>query len=122
MDEIEKLVELSVLRVLGFVTLGIGTLMLGLSYDLPFALETGAVLTLLVAGILFLFSCAAPYRDVKRTDAWVSVKKELMHLPRDRIQQLLGHELQKIYLRYSKRAGILGAAFLSVAFALRLVA
>ena len=119
MDQIEKLVELSVLRALGFVTLGIGLLMLGLSYNILFALEIGGLLTLVVAGALFLFGWAAPFRDLRRTDVWIAVKPELEHLPRGRAQQLLGNMLQEIYMRYAKRAGCLGMGFLVVDLALR---
>lgn len=122
MEQIEKLAEMAVLRILGFVTLGIGMLMLGLSFDLRLAFEAGGVLTLLTGGALFLFGQAAPMRDVRKTDAWIMVKADLQHLPRERAQQLLSEILREVYLRYSKRALVLGALMMAFALLLRFLA
>jgi hypothetical protein len=122
MDQIEKLAEMAVLRILGFVTLAIGVMMLGLSFDLRLAFEAGGVLTLLTGGALFLFGQAAPMRDVRKTDAWIMVKADLQHLPRERAQQLLSEILREVYLRYSKRALVLGALMMAFALLLRFLA
>jgi hypothetical protein len=121
MEQIEKLAELAVLRVLGFVTLAVGVLMLGLSYDLRLAFEVGGVLTLITGGILFLCAQAAPQRDVRKTQAWIMVKADLSHLPRDRVQQMLSEILRQVYLRYAKRAFWMAGGMIAVSLGLRLV-
>ena len=48
MDEIRNAAEVSVSRACGFAALGISVVVLALSYDLPMALQAGAVLTMML--------------------------------------------------------------------------
>jgi hypothetical protein len=69
MEELRVYADIAIRRACGFAGLAIGTVMLSLSFDLPLACRTGAVLTALMCGLLALLAWRAP-RDVRRTEFW----------------------------------------------------
>ncbi len=66
---IERAAELSVLRAVGFATLAILLVSLGLAPWPPVALYAAAGSTLMMAGVLELKARHAPYRPYRRTEA-----------------------------------------------------
>jgi hypothetical protein len=70
MHEIPFCIDLSIRRACGFVALAIGTVMLALSFDMPLALRSGAVMTAALCGVLLLLAWRSSRRDVRRTEFW----------------------------------------------------
>jgi hypothetical protein len=70
MEMIRTLADHSIRRALSFVALGVVTLMLALSYDLPLALRTGGNLLGLACLSLLLSAWRTPYRNVRRSELW----------------------------------------------------
>jgi len=70
MDHIRTLADLSIRRACGFVGLGIGTVMLALSYDIELAFRSGAVLMSLVCAVVCVVAWRCPRRDVRATELW----------------------------------------------------
>ncbi|MBR0683427.1 hypothetical protein GXW74_23275 [Roseomonas eburnea] len=81
MEILRTFADISIRRACGFAALGIGTVMLALSYDLALALRSGAVLTSLTFGVIWLCAWRAPHWDVRRTELWSMVVAEGLHLP-----------------------------------------
>jgi hypothetical protein len=70
MHEIPLCIDLSIRRACGFVALGIGTVMLALSFDMPLALRSGAAMMGAMCGVLLLIAWRSSRRDVRRTEFW----------------------------------------------------
>ena len=104
MDRIEACARMSILKALGFVAMGVGTLMVGLSYDMALALTAGAYLMGLTAIILALKGGRAARRDYRRTETWLLLERR-HGLPEDRAQRVIGGILRELYLRYARISG-----------------
>ena len=101
MERIERLAELSILRGLGFVGLGIGTVMLGLSFDAALCFQTGAILAVMTAVVLAFRAWEAPFRSVKDTEVYLMVDGNFGLSP-DRVQAQVGGLLRRLYIRYAR--------------------
>ena len=101
MDRIRYFAELSVLRALGFTGLGLGTLMLGLSFDPTLALKTAAVIMAITGLVLVIKSHNAVHRNYRRTELWILLGREI-EFPEHRAQQILGTVLKDTYARYAR--------------------
>jgi hypothetical protein len=94
MDRIEYLADITVRRGCAFAVLAIGTVMLGLSYDLLLCLKSGAILQALHGSVL----------GHRSTELWVLLNKGADLPPNYPPEQLL-EVLRKTYLRYAEFAG-----------------
>ena len=81
MEKIRQIAVLSVRRACGFGALGIAMIMWGLIYDPVLAFQSGAVLTAIVAVILYYRAMQAPQRDHTQTEVWLLLDKELRPPP-----------------------------------------
>jgi uncharacterized membrane protein len=102
--------DVSIRRALGFAGLGIGLVMLSLSFDLPLALRCGADLAAMVAVVLFLVAWRTPHRDLRHSEPWVMLndlvpdfvngfsKAELMRRLKETLRQRLIWHAERIGL------------------------
>jgi len=101
LELVRQCAEVSVRRGLGFALLAIGCIVVGFSWDITLALETGAGSTLLLCAILFFRALDAPTRDYRKTETWILLDKRVK-LPPDRMQKTIGTILQDLYRRYAE--------------------
>ena len=100
-DRIRVCAETSVRRATAFALLGVGTMMIGVSYNMEMALKTGAGLLAIIAVILGFRSLMAMTADYRKTETWMLLDKS-HPLPADRLQRVIGETLRDIYRRYAK--------------------
>lgn len=116
MDRIEYLADLTVKRGCGFALLAIGTVMLGLSYDLLLCFKSGAILGALHGSVLGVFAYNAPRWNHRSTELWTLLNKGA-DLPPDYPPELLLEVLRKTYTRYAEYSGVI-ALMLSIGAAI----
>lgn len=116
MDRIEYLADFAVKRGCAFALLAIGTVMLGLSYDLMLCFKSGAILQALHGSVLGIFAYNAPSWNHRSTELWTLLNKGA-DLPPGYPPELLLEVLRKTYTRYAEYSGII-ALLLSVAAAI----
>jgi hypothetical protein len=121
MEKVEQLALISVSRAVGFATLAIGILMLGLSADLPNCLKAGGILTLITSLVLLMKGLRAPQRDYRRTEVWIMMN------PNDRpsaavAQGVIGKALKRTYLTFALHLAAVSGGLLLLATAFSLSA
>lgn len=116
MDRIEYLADFAVKRGCAFALLAIGTVMLGLSYDLMLCFKSGAILQALHGSALAILAYKAPSWNHRSTELWTLLNKGA-DLPPGYPPELLLEVLRKTYTRYAEYSGIV-ALLLSVAAAI----
>ena len=119
MERIHHCARLVLLRALGFSTLAIGTLMVGLSWDLGLSLAVGATLTALLAVLLLYKGLAAPAADYRRTELWLLLDGR-HGLAEDRAQAVIGGLLGRLYRQCAEYALIAAVALWLLSIAVRL--
>lgn len=110
MERIRYLAEVSVKRAIAFASLGIGMIILGLSYDPVVALKAGALMLTLTSAVLFYKGVAAPRRSVKRTELWILLDRRVS-LPDAHMQRVLSQVLRETYFRYAEGTGMAAIGF-----------
>jgi hypothetical protein len=110
-ERIEHLAHLSVARGCGFAALGILTFFIGMSADVPNALRSAGLLSLLVTAVLLLKAGVAHRQPYRRTEVWVMLKPA--ERPASAVAQVvIGNVLREAYLRFARQAAILALLFL----------
>jgi len=113
MEILRTLADLSIRRACGFAALGIGTVMLGLSYDLVLSFRSGAILTSIVCGVIWLRAWISPWRDIRDTEMWMLLAHERRHLTRGpdagRVAEAAGAVLRERLIWHAERVAL--AAF-----------
>jgi hypothetical protein len=114
MELLPILADLTIRRACGFAALGIGTVMLALSFDLPLALRSGAVLTSIACGVLWLMAWSLPWRDIRQTEMWSLLVAERRHLTRGaeagRLQAMAAQVLRERLVWHAERVAIAALA------------
>lgn len=125
MDLMELVADRSIRRALGFAGLGIGMVMLSLSFDLPLALRCGADLSALAAVVLLVMAWRAPHRDIRHSEVWIMlndlVPEAVTTASRTEVQRRLKQALQRRLLWHAERAGVLALALWSLMLVAMLV-
>lgn len=85
MNKIEQLAYVSIARGFGFMLLGIGTFMVGLSSDFAVALRAGGYMCLLMCFVLMLMGWGATLKPYNRTELWLLL--EPMERPQAAVAQ-----------------------------------
>jgi hypothetical protein len=119
MDRIHHCARLVLLRAIGFATLAIGTLMVGLSWNAALALAAGATLAALVGVVLLYKAYAAPRTDYRRTELWLLLDRR-HDLAEERAQEIIGGLLGRLYRRYAEYALAAAAGLWLLSVAARL--
>ena len=101
MSEVERAVEQSVARGVGFGALAIALVVAGLAGYPQLALRSGAVLALLMWAILRLKALRAPRRPYKRTEVWLLLDPRPAW-PAEVAQRLIGEALRRTLERYAR--------------------
>lgn len=119
MDRIRYFAEVSVQRALGFTSIGLATLLLGLSFDPRLALQVVAAILGFTGVVLIVKSLTALHRNYRRTEVWILLGRTI-EFPEHRAQQIIGSVLKDTYSRYARLvlAGAFVAWFLSVLYGL----
>lgn len=114
MDILQTLADISIRRACGFAALGIATVMLGLSYDLVLSFRSGAILTSIACGVIWLLAWWSPRRDVRQTELWSMLAAERFHLTRGpdapRIAALAGRILHERLVWHGERVALVALA------------
>lgn len=121
MAALRQLADLSIRRGLGFVGLGIGTIMLSFSYDPLLALYSAATLLALTCLGLAWQAWRAPYRDVRHGELWTMLPETsaafARRLPRPDAQALLSAVVRSRMLWHADRIGLAAVMVASCGFA-----
>ena len=124
-DSIRAIADHPIRRACGFAGLATGLVLVALSFDLPLACRTSAVMLAAVWAALWAAALRAPRRDVRRTEFWALLHQSgteqaawLLALPAERRQALLGTLLQERLLWHADRAGLAALALGAAGFAL----
>jgi hypothetical protein len=114
MDPLEFVTDRSIRRALGFAGLGIGLVMLSLSYDLPLAFRSGADLAALVAVTLLVMAWRTPGRDMRHSEPLMMLQElapeAVQGMPRAEVQRRLKEVLRRRLLWHAERIGLLAVA------------
>lgn len=109
MDAVRDLADLSIRKACGFAGLGIGVVMLALSYNLPLALRSGAVLAALLCLGLLLAAWRAPRQNMRYSELWYLLPGTdaafARRLPRPEAQALLAGILRARLVWHAERIG-----------------
>jgi len=117
---ITAMADLSIRRACGFAALAIGTVMASLSFDAVLSLRSGAILTALVAVVLWFLAQGARRRNVRRTELWTLLGGQAP-VPPARTQQVLGNVLRDRYLWHATVAAVIAVGFWAIAGLLALL-
>ncbi|HEV7266944.1 MAG TPA: hypothetical protein VGN83_18825 [Falsiroseomonas sp.] len=111
MDPLEIVTDRCIRRGLGFAGLGVGMVMLALSFDLPLALRSGASLVALAAVAMLLGAWHAPRRDMRHSEVWLTLNDMVPELvrrqPKQMVQQHLQHMMRRRLVWHAERVGLL---------------
>jgi len=120
MDSLPNLADFSIRRACAFAALGIGTVMLALSFDLVLALRCGGALTGLLSLALAANAWRAHRKDMRRTELWSllagRVGERVHRLPRAEAQALLAGVLRERLLWHADRFAVVALAIWVPAF------
>jgi hypothetical protein len=117
MNRLRHYAELSIRRACGFGFVAIGTMMVGMAWDVPLAVKSGAVLTAFMAGFLWWKAQQAPTRNYRHTEVFLMMDRR-HDFPEARAQQVFGGVLRDTYLRHATFIAGISALMWLVYFAL----
>lgn len=113
MEILHQLADTSIRRACGFAALGIGMVMLGLSYDLVLAFRSGAILTSMVLVVIWAFVLWSPRRDIRGTEMWSMLTHERRYLTRGpeapRVRALAGQVMRDRLVWHGERIALAAA-------------
>jgi hypothetical protein len=123
MDPLEAVSDRCIRRALGFAGLAVGLVMMALSFDLALALRSGADLVALTAVALVVGAWRAPRRDMRHSEAWMTLR----HLAPEWVEQRSRQELQarlrqawrRRLLWHAERLALLALLFWGLALGVR---
>lgn len=125
METMQTLADHSIRRALSFAGLGVVTLMLALSYDLPLALRTGGnILALVCLGLLWA-AWRTPRRNLRRSELWSLLLEHasalVQTLPAAEAQRLMARTLRQRLVWHAEQVGAVALALWVLALLLSLV-
>ena len=120
MRDLEQVAVQSVARGVGFGTLAISLVVVGLAGYPTLALKSGAALTLLMWAILRLKALRAPRQPYKRTEVWLMLEPR-PDWPAEIAQRLIGGALQRTLARFARPVLAVALASWCVSLALPLL-
>jgi hypothetical protein len=117
MEKIREVAVFCVGRAVFFGSLAIGCVMVGFSFNPVSAFRSGAMLTLLMAGILVWKAAAAQSQNPKRTEVWLYLD-EKTRPPDAHIHFMFATVLREVYARFARIALCFAFGFFAVSVAL----
>jgi hypothetical protein len=109
MDRIRYFADVSIRRACGFGFIAIGTAMVGMAWDIPLAIKSGAIGVTFMTALLLWKAHAAPARNYRDTEVYLMMDRR-HDFPESRAQQVFGNVLRERYLRHA--TVVAGAAVL----------
>jgi hypothetical protein len=100
MNRVRHFAEVSIRRACGFGFVAIGTMMVGMAWDIPLAVKSGAVLVSFMAAVLWWKAHQAPTRNYRDTEVFLLMDRR-HDFPEARAQQVFGSVLRDCYLRHA---------------------
>lgn len=119
MEIVRKLAVMCVARAVGFGALAIGCIMFSFAFDPPTSFKSGAILTLLMSGILLLKAQYVLYQQPRHTEVWLYLDEQMRPRDKEAVARY-ANVLRDVYLRFSR--GTLAAACAMFAVSLLLMA
>ncbi|MDZ4791261.1 MAG: hypothetical protein SGJ17_08650 [Hyphomicrobiales bacterium] len=120
MQRLDEVAAYSVARGCGFAGLAIGTMMVGLSGDMPNALKAGGILTLLIVAVLLLKALNANKQPYKLTELWIMLEPD-ERPPQTMAQGIVSSALRRAYLRFARQYAFIAGAMLLGSLVLKLI-
>lgn len=108
MEKIREIAVFCVGRAVFFGSLAIGCVMIGFSFSPVSAFRSGAVLTLMMAGVLLWKAMGARSQNPKRTELWLYLD-EKARPPEAQAQFIVASVMRDVYAKFAQAA--LGVAF-----------
>jgi hypothetical protein len=122
LDPLELASDQCIRRALAFVGLAVGMVMLALSFDLPLALRSGASMAALAAVTMLLAAWRVPYRNIRRSEAWITLSDLVPELVRGQSRQDVARRLAETMRRrlvwHAERVGVLAIGLWALALVL----
>lgn len=100
MDRIRHFADISIRRACGFGFIAIVTAMVGMAWDVPLAVKSGAILVSFMASVLWWKAHAAPTKNYRDTEVFLLMNSR-HDFPEARAQQVFGNVLRECYLRHA---------------------
>lgn len=115
---LERLADIAVARGVGFASLAILMVVLGLMGDLRLSLQSGAALFALSAAVLMLKARLAPTRPYRRTELWLMLETP-PEAPAPVLQRMFGQAMRAAFERWTRRTALAAVAFWLASLAVR---
>lgn len=119
LERIESAAQVSVARACGFASIGIVTLMLGMSSTPALCFKAGGLLVLLTSAVLILKGVGVAVQPYKSTEVWLMLRQE-DRPSADIAQRIISGVLREIYLEFARHTAAVAAMLLGLAFVLPL--
>jgi hypothetical protein len=125
MDLLDEVSDRCIRRALGFAGLGVGLVLLALSFDPALAFRSAGDLVALVAAAMLLLAWRAPRRDMRRSEAWTMLR----HLapewaeshPRPDLQARMRAAWRQRLIWHAERIAVLALLFWAIGLGIGLI-
>jgi hypothetical protein len=114
MEQMRRIAYETVLRACGFGSLAICCVMIGMSFEPRAAFQVGAILTLVMTGILLLKAHEARTKDHRRTEMWLYIPRE-ERPPADFAQWASATVLRETYLTFARWTAAIAGVMAAIA-------
>ncbi len=115
MDLLDEVSDRSIRRALGFAGLGVGLVLLALSFDLELAFRSAGDLVALATATMLLLAWHAPRRDMRHSEAWAILRElapEWTERPRrQEMQARMRAAWRRRLIWHAERVGALALLF-----------
>ncbi|WP_197434969.1 hypothetical protein [Nitratireductor arenosus] len=117
MEPIRQVAMLCIGRAVMFGAIAIALIMLSFSFNPALAFRSGAITTMVMAGILTFKAVAAPSQNPKRTEVWLNLAERFR--PRNPEARLIFLTiLREVYGRFARASFLVACGFFAVSVAL----
>jgi hypothetical protein len=125
MDLLDEVSDRCIRRALGFAGLGVGLVLLALSFDPALAFRSAGDLVALVAVAMLLLAWHAPRRDMRRSEAWTMLRhvapEWAERSPRPELQVRMRAAWRRRLIWHTERIALLALLFWGIALGIGLV-
>ncbi|TKT74201.1 hypothetical protein [Aquamicrobium sp. LC103] len=120
MEEVRQIARMCVGRAVMFGTLAILCIMVSFAFSLALAFRAGAILMLLMAGILLIKAHLALRQKPKNTEVWIYLDDGAR--PRnDHANRLFARVLHEVYCSYAQTTFVIACSMFAISLALSAV-
>lgn len=119
MERMRRIAFQTALKACMFAALAIFCMMVGLSYDLRLAFQTGGTLTILLSVVLVYKAIEARTKSYKKTEMWLLIPKD-ERPPESYAQRVSSTLLRETYLTFALWSSAVAIAMWAIAFLISL--